>query len=95
MTTKKWAADQKLEIVLAGLRNEGSTAELCRRYGISHSTFNKWRRLFIEGGQERLSKGPASSREKQLERENEELKQALGEATLELRVLKKLQSLQR
>jgi len=94
MTAKKWTADQKLEVVLAGLRNEGSAAELCRRYGISHSTFNKWRRLLIQGGRERLAKGPASSRERRLERENEELKQALGEATLELRVLKKLQSLQ-
>ena len=46
-----------------GLRNEGSAAELCRRYGISHSTFNKWRRLFIQGGEDRLAKGPASSRE--------------------------------
>lgn len=45
MTAKKWTADQKLEVVLAGLRNEGSTAELWRRYGTSHSDFNKWRRL--------------------------------------------------
>lgn len=82
MTAKKWTPDQKLEVVLAGLRNEGSTAELCRRYGISHSTFNKWRRHFIQGGRERLAKGPASSREKRLERENEELKQALGRQRL-------------
>lgn len=75
MTAKKWTADQKLEVVLAGLRNEGSTAELCRRHGISHSTFptgsckdNNWHRLFIQGGRERLAKGPASSRERQLQR---------------------------
>jgi len=92
MTAKKWTADQKLcvrhpedasasegEVVLAGLRNEGNTAGLCRRYGISHSTFptgsckdNKWRRLFIQGGEDRLAKGPASWRERRLERENEE-----------------------
>lgn len=54
MTAKKWTADQKLEVVLAGLRNEGSTAVLCRRYGVSHSTFNKWRRLFIQGLEETL-----------------------------------------
>ena len=46
MTAKRWAADQKLEIVLAGLRNEGSGAQLCRRYGMGHKVVQRLHQLW-------------------------------------------------
>lgn len=57
--------------------------------------FNKWRGFFIEGRQERLTEGPATSREREPEKENEELNQALGESLLSGEFPKRLQSLPR
>ncbi len=95
MAQKEWSTDEKVQIVLAALRNEASIAELCRRHGISDATFYKWQKAFLEGGRERLSrrKGPNGSPENELHRQNEELKKALAEATLELRVVKKTRGL--
>jgi len=71
MTGDKCTTNQK-EVISAGLRNEGTTSELCRRYGISHSAFDKCRRLFavcpeltVEGakeGERNWARAPASLR---------------------------------
>lgn len=87
--------EEKLQIVLAGLKGQASIAELCRRHSVSETAFYHWQKLFLEGGKEALANGRPvqSSRERQLEQENEELKQLVAELELKLRVFKKLQGL--
>ena len=93
MSQRKWTVEQKLEIVLAALKAEESISQLCRRHGVSETALYRWRELFLEAGRSGLAngKGRASSKELQLERENEELKKTVGELTMANRLLKKLQ----
>jgi len=97
MAQHQWTLEQKLEVVLLGLKGEISVAELCRRHGVTETTYYKWRSRFLEGGKQGLSNGKSgpSSRERQLEQENEELKTTLGELTVQNRLLKKLEKLGR
>lgn len=92
MARKKWSPEQKQKIVMAGLRNEVSVAELCRRHGVSDVMYYKWRKTFLESGLNGLkSNGKVSSGEATLQRENEDLKALIGELTVENRFLKKIQ----
>ncbi len=92
MTRKKWSPDQKQKIVLAGLKNEMSVAELCRRHGVSDVMYYKWRKTFLDSGLNGLkSNGKATGGEAALQRENEDLKSLIGELTVENRFLKKIQ----
>ena len=87
----KKTPEQKLQIVLAVLRGEVTAVEAGRRNGVSEQAVHNWKRTFLEAGREGLEKGArrASSRELELEAENEELKAALGEAHVQLRVWKR------
>jgi transposase len=92
-TRKKYSGEEKIRIVLEGLRGEQSVAELCRREGISESLYYRWSKEFLEAGKQRLvgnTKRQASSQEVSgLRRENEQLKQLVAELALKNRVLKK------
>lgn len=92
MSKKNWSPEQKQKTILAGMRNEISVAELCRRHGVSDVMYYKWRKTFLESGLNGLkSNGRASSTEAALQRENEDLKALIGELTVENRFLKKIQ----
>ena len=92
MAKGKWSPEEKQKIVLAGLRNETSIAELCRRHSISDVIYYKWKKAFLEGGLNGLKgNGKARGHESALKRENEELKALIGELTVENRFLKKIQ----
>lgn len=80
--------DEKVAIVLAGLRGEEPITNLRRRHGISERAFCRWRTQFLEGGKEALRGSSPSKREKALEKENEELKFVGAELTLANRLLK-------
>jgi transposase len=90
---RQHSAEEKIRIVLEGLRGEETVAELCRREGISQSLYYKWSKEFLEAGKARLSgdtKRQATSVEvKEIRRENEQLKQLVAELALKNRVLKK------
>jgi transposase len=92
-TRRKHSAEEKIRIVIEGLRGEDTIAELCRREGIAQSLYYKWSKEFLEAGKSRLagdSKRQASSGEvDDLRRENEQLKQVVAELLLQNRVLKK------
>lgn len=92
-TQRKYSAEEKIRIVIEGLRAEGTVAELCRREGISESVYYRWSKEFMEAGKARLSgdtKREATSEEvSDLRSENEELKQVVAELLLKNRVLKK------
>lgn len=92
-TRRKYNAEEKIRIVLEGLRGEESIAELCRREGIHANLYYKWSKEFLEAGKARLTgdtKREATSSEVDgLRQENEQLKQVVAELVLKNRVLKK------
>ena len=92
-TRRQYSAEEKIRIVIEGLRGEETIAELCRREGIAESLYYSWSKEFMEAGKARLSgntKRQASSSEvDELRQENEQLKQAVAELLLQNRVLKK------
>ena len=92
-TRKKYSAEEKIRIVLEGLRGEGTIAELCRREGIHPNMYYKWSKEFLEAGKQRLlgdTKRHADGREVQMMRqENDQLKAMVAELSLKNRVLKK------
>jgi len=92
-TRKQYSAEEKVRIVLEGLRGEEKIAELCRREGIHQNMYYKWSKEFLEAGKQRLvgdTKRDADSQEVEAMRsENEQLKAVVAELTLKNRVLKK------
>jgi len=92
-TRKQCSAEEKIRIVLAGLRGEDSIAELCRREGINQNLYYRWSKEFLEAGKKRLAGDTAreatSEEVKGLRRQAVELKEAVAELTLENRLLKK------
>jgi len=93
-TRRKYSAEEKIRIVVEGLRGEQTIAALCRREGIAESLYYSWSKEFMEAGKARLAgntKRQASSGEvNELREENEQLKQAVAELLLQNRVLKKV-----
>ena len=92
-TRKRYSSEEKIRIVLAGLRGEDSIAELCRQEGISQGLYYSWSKEFLEAGKKRLAGDTAreanTGEVKDLRREARDLKEAVAEQTLELRLLKK------
>jgi transposase len=92
-TRRKWSAEEKIRIVLEGLRGEASIAELCRREGLNPNLYYKWSKEFLEAGKSRLTgdtqRQATSDEVGDLRRENEQLKQVVAELLLKNRVLKK------
>ena len=87
----KKSPEEKLRVVLSVLRGELSAAAAGRRVGVSEQTVHNCKRLLLDAGRDGLAQGRGrrSARESELEAENEELKAALGEAHVQLRVWKK------
>jgi transposase len=92
-TRKKYSAEEKIRIVLSGLRGEHSIAELCRREGIAEGLYYSWSKEFLEAGKKRLAgdtqRQASSSEVKELRREASDLKELVADLTLENRLLKK------
>ena len=92
-TRKHYSAEDKIRVVLDGLRGEDSIAELCRREGIAQSMYYGWSKEFLEAGKRRLAgdtaRAATSDEVKDLRREAGALKEVVAEQALELRLLKK------
>ena len=92
-TRKQYGAEEKIRIVLEGLRGEDSIAELCRREGIAQGVYYKWSKDFMEAGKRRLagdtSRAANADEVKDLRREARDLKEVVAEQMLEMRLLKK------
>ena len=92
-TRKQYSAEEKIRIVLDGLRGEESIAELCRHEGIAQSLYYSWSKEFLEAGKKRLAgdtaRSASTSEVRDLRREARQLKEALAEQMLENRLLKK------
>ena len=87
---RSWTAQQKLEIVLAGLRGDRSVREVCREHGISETLFYGWREQLLEAGRERFAGKEERQGERELRRKVAELERALGRKTDELEIAGKL-----
>ena len=92
-TRRHFSAEDKIRIVLDGLRGEDSIAELCRREGIASSQYYGWSKEFLEAGKRRLAgdtaRAATPSEVKDLRREAQALKEVVADLTLENRLLKK------
>jgi transposase len=92
-TRRRFSADEKIRIVLEGLRGEHSISEICRRESIAASIYYKWSKAFLDAGKNGLTKETlrdASSDEvRRLKAENEDLKKALAESMLDVVKYKK------
>ena len=92
-TRRRFSAEEKIRIVLDGLRGESSIAELCRREGIASNLYYRWSKDFLEAGKKRLNgdtvREATSDEVKELRSENRELKEVVAEMTLKNRVLKR------
>ena len=92
-TRKHYSSEEKIRIVIEGLRGEMTVAELCRKEGIAQSMYYKWSKEFLEAGKSRLAgntKRQADSKEvKELRKENDEMKQLIAELSFDNRMLKK------
>jgi transposase len=90
---KQYSAEEKIRIVLEGIRGESSVAEICRREGLNTNVYYRWSKEFLEAGKKRLmgdtireATGPEVQT---MKTENEALKQLVAELSLENRLLKK------
>ena len=92
-TRRRFSAEEKIRIVLEGLRGEESIASLCRREGIAANLYYKWSKEFLEAGKKRLlgdtQRAATSTEVTDLRKENSRLKEVVAESVLEIRLLKK------
>ena len=92
-TRRKHSSEEKIRIVLDGLRGEDSIAALCRREGIAESLYYSWSKEFLEAGKKRLSGDTArqatSGEVRNLKREMRDMKELVAELSIENRLLKK------
>jgi transposase len=92
-TRRKFSAEEKIRIVLEGLRGEESIASLCRREGIAANLYYRWSKEFLEAGKKRLlgdtQREATSTEVTDLRKENARLKEVVAETVLENRLLKK------
>jgi len=93
VTRRKFTAEEKIRVVLEGLRRDTPIRDLCRREGIRPSTYYAWLKDFMEAGKERLQRDTARDATRAeveaLKRDNERLKQLVAELSLQVHVLKK------
>ena len=92
-TRRHFSAEDKIRIVLEGLRGDDSIAELCRKEGIAQSLYYTWSKEFMEAGKRRLAgdtaRAATTDEVKDLRRESTALKEVVAEQALEIRLLKK------
>ena len=92
-TRRKFPSEEKIRIVMEGMRGEMAVSELCRREGIQPTVYYKWLKDFMEAGKSRLrgdtQREATSDEVKHLRKENERLKQLVGDLSLEKMALKK------
>ncbi len=95
MNKSKRSVEEKLSIVLEGLKDSTQVVELCRKYNVSQSQYYRWRDLFLESGKKALEMGRLSPAELQLQNKLQEYEQIIGKQAIEIQVLKKTANLLR
>ena len=92
-TRRIFSSEQKITVVMEGLRGEMSVSELCRKYSIQESMFYKWNKEFLEAGKKRLagdtSREATSEEVAELRRENQKLKETVADLVIRYDIVKK------
>jgi transposase len=92
-TRKRYSAEEKIRIVMEGIRGDDPISTICRREGIHANMYYKWLKSFMEAGKERLKgeekRGATHGEVDELKRDNERLKQLVAELSVDNMVLKK------
>jgi transposase-like protein len=88
MAKSKYSEETKTAVVLEGLRNGSSIAELCRKHGISDALYYRWRDQFVEGGKRALS-GKLGNPNEEFRRKLSEYEKVIGRLTVQNEILKK------
>lgn len=91
MKARKWTSDEKLAIVLEGLKEKRSVAEICREHRISQTLYYRWRDRFLEGGKKALGNGGGD--ESVYKAEIEKLQKIIGKQAIQIEILKKTEEL--
>lgn len=91
MKQRKWTAEEKLAIVLEGLKEKRSVAEICREHSISQTLYYKWRDRFLESGKRGLLNG--GSDDNHYKAEIERLQKIIGKQAIQIEILKKTEEL--
>ena len=91
MKQRKWTADEKLAIVMEGIKEKKSVAEICREHQISQSQYYKWRDRFLEGGKKSLVNG--TSDDNVYKAEIEKLQKIIGKQAIQIEILKKTEEI--
>lgn len=92
MKLRKWSSEEKMAIVLEGLKGQKSVAEICREHQISQALYYRWRDRFLEDGQKGLSNGGGEDETKVLRAQVEKLEKIIGRQRIAFEALKKLKS---
>ena len=85
MKRRNWTPQQKLEIVLEGLKESSTLAELCNRYQISQTQYYQWKDRLLGDGHKLFNRGGVDKESDRLEKENRQLKGIIGDLTVELK----------
>lgn len=91
MKQRKWSADEKLAIVMEGIKEKRSVADTCREHKISQTLYYRWRDKFLEAGRKGLING--SSDDNAYKSEIEKLQRIIGKQAVQIEVLKKTEEM--
>lgn len=89
MSARKWTSEEKMAIVLEGIRGLKSVAEICREHKISQGQYYKWRDKFLEGGKKGLSSNVSNNNSSEIER----LQKIIGKQAIQIDILKKTEEI--
>jgi len=92
MKLRKWTPEEKMAIVLEGIKGQKSGAEICREHQISQTLFYRWRDRFLESGQKGLTNGGGRDESEVLRAQIEKLEKIIGRQTIAIEALKKPRS---
>lgn len=93
MRKEKWTPEQKVAIVLEGIKGDSKISEICRQNGTSQTQFYRWRDEFLKAGKEALSNKNNGNGKKRFGAKIKELEQIIGRLTIENQILKKTEEL--
>ena len=82
---KTWSGSEKFKIVMEGLSGKRSISELCNDYGILQTQYYRWRDTLLSDGSKLFERGGVDKHQERLERQNQKLKETIGELTMELK----------
>jgi transposase-like protein len=95
MPSRRWTSEEKVRIVLEGMKGEKTVAEICRECGLSQPQFYRWKNRFLEGAARGLGRAGDLRQVNMLRGEIDSLQRLVGKQAMEIETLKKIEKLMR